>query len=703
MAGPVRLLLWTLGLVAWPVAKLLEFVLGPHHGIIYRRAELKELIAMHSSAGEHGGDLKIDTVTIIGGALDLQEKVVKQAMTPIEDVFMLSLDAKLDYETLRKICLTGHSRVPVYEEVEVPSSALIAQGVEVDSVSGVGQANSHDGRGSSASPQSVTPNHMVKVKKIVGILLVKQCVLLDPKDATPIRKIPLNKVPFVPNNEPLLGILDRFQEGRSHIAIVSHFSVERAVSVKAAVKSGLTQRIRNRVGMGDSDSSSSSGSDTDSDEGSGKHSPIFRRRRFTRKSTKESASSSNGETLREEGGHTSDDSPIESRRHARFSSVAHRGRKKRKHRPDIEMGMLASELNQQKEKDSKLRMASLTLPSASFGRWEQSMPADAVLTKQGAEEFLQSVDPAIMPLGIITLEDVLEELIGEEIYDEFDPQGHPDLKSFAQSETKTTQPALKHKGSAPELASNAVQGGSGKKPLRRSSANAPNKPALSALRNLNFKGLGFSRSVSAPPSPSEDKAVAFFSADDKVTVTVQEAAVDEEGSTFSKEKGFDGEITEMDVADAAPLANVPVGVSGQPTILAPQPLPPNVNVLKPIFDTSIHAPIPVNASASALPSTNRIINPALILPYARNPSPSPSFEQAIMVERKRRAVAGSSSASIPKGTRFKSSPLTGDRGGVVVAERVKRTAGDMGQSEQAQAMGKGGNTEREGKNREHAE
>ena len=82
---------------------------------------------MHSSIGEYGGDLKTDTVTIIGAALDLQEKVVKQAMTPIEDVFMLSIDAKLDYETLRKICLTGHSRVPVYEEVEVPYSALSAQ------------------------------------------------------------------------------------------------------------------------------------------------------------------------------------------------------------------------------------------------------------------------------------------------------------------------------------------------------------------------------------------------------------------------------------------------------------------------------------------------------------------------------------------------------------------------------------------------
>jgi metal transporter CNNM len=45
------------GIIAWPIAKLLEFVLGAHHGVIYRRAELKELIAMHSSAQHHGGGI----------------------------------------------------------------------------------------------------------------------------------------------------------------------------------------------------------------------------------------------------------------------------------------------------------------------------------------------------------------------------------------------------------------------------------------------------------------------------------------------------------------------------------------------------------------------------------------------------------------------------------------------------------------------
>ena len=57
MVGVVRVLLWTLvrlfpfvlnvfhvssngevqGIIAWPIAKILELTLGSHHGIIYRR------------------------------------------------------------------------------------------------------------------------------------------------------------------------------------------------------------------------------------------------------------------------------------------------------------------------------------------------------------------------------------------------------------------------------------------------------------------------------------------------------------------------------------------------------------------------------------------------------------------------------------------------------------------------------------------
>ncbi|KAF7792361.1 hypothetical protein EIP86_003397 [Pleurotus ostreatoroseus] len=369
------------GIVSWPVAKLLEFILGSSHGIMYRRAELKELIAMHSTTGELGGDLKHDTVTIIGATLDLQEKVVKQAMTPIDKVFMLNHDCKLDYDTMKQIAQTGHSRVPVYEEIDVPLFA--------------GDLN-----GMSTPDKKDFPLQTQKVKKIVGILLVKQCLMLDPRDATPLRKLHLNRVINVPNNMSLLAILDRFQEGRSHMAIVSRFSEEKAASIKHVVKKGLTQRLMERVGMGDS-SSSESESDSDSDS--------------------------------ETESKQSDDGVGKKRSWKRF-------RHKRKAEADLEKGESSNDkaggddaglpVVVKDEKQKELELPETVWEKLLATGREQKMPDDAVLTKEDAKGFLQNFDPAVAPLGIITLEDVLEELIGEEIYDEFDREGQSHLDPY---------------------------------------------------------------------------------------------------------------------------------------------------------------------------------------------------------------------------------------------------------------------------------
>jgi metal transporter CNNM len=49
-------------------------VLG-HNDALFRRAQLKALVSIHSQEAGKGGELTHDETTIISGALDLTEKV----------------------------------------------------------------------------------------------------------------------------------------------------------------------------------------------------------------------------------------------------------------------------------------------------------------------------------------------------------------------------------------------------------------------------------------------------------------------------------------------------------------------------------------------------------------------------------------------------------------------------------------------------
>ncbi|AAW46675.1 conserved hypothetical protein [Cryptococcus deneoformans JEC21] len=387
MAWPVRIMIWIAYPIAWPIAKLLEWVLGAHHGIIYRRGELRELIKMHAAGGEGGGDLDFDTVQITQGALDLARKTVKDSMTAIEQVFMLPIEAKLDYETLGHVVRSGHSRIPVYQMVEVPDIDL--------------------------SAPTLGPTKTKMVKKVLGSLLVKSCVLLDPEDATPLASIPINAIPSIPFDEPLTNMLNVFQEGRSHMAIVSRrvrrvgpVDPEDAQSAMTAAAGGLRQRFFRRVAgisgnrsFSDGDSSASGEEDLEKGEGGKKKK---RRRKNAEKHDRAGSCSSDNHTIvrpisSDDDGFTEAD---EIKRMAKEQQEA--------------------EMKQQRGKDSK--KGSL-VQAAKLTQLEQSVPADAQLSNDAVENFFDGLEGA--PLGIITLEDVLEELIGEEIYDEYDEHGVP--------------------------------------------------------------------------------------------------------------------------------------------------------------------------------------------------------------------------------------------------------------------------------------
>lgn len=86
------------------------------HQELFRPAQLKALVDVHSSKAGFGGTLSDDEIHIICGALDMSNKIAAKSMTPLEKVFMLSTSDKLDDRCLQAVLSAGHSRIPVYKQ-----------------------------------------------------------------------------------------------------------------------------------------------------------------------------------------------------------------------------------------------------------------------------------------------------------------------------------------------------------------------------------------------------------------------------------------------------------------------------------------------------------------------------------------------------------------------------------------------------------
>lgn len=80
---------------------------------------------MHGNEAGKGGELTHDETTIITGALDMTQKTVKDAMTPMSKIFSLDINSRLDEKTMGLIMSNGHSRVPIYLETPANIFGLI--------------------------------------------------------------------------------------------------------------------------------------------------------------------------------------------------------------------------------------------------------------------------------------------------------------------------------------------------------------------------------------------------------------------------------------------------------------------------------------------------------------------------------------------------------------------------------------------------
>ena len=164
-------LMYILFPLAYPIAMLLDKILGEDHGTTYKKAGLKTLVTLHKTIGEHPAErLNQDEVTIISAVLDLKDKAVGSIMTPMADVFTMDSETVLDEDTMDRILGEGYSRIPIH------------------------------------SPGEPT--------NFVGMLLVKILITYDPEDAMKVKDFPLATLPETAPETSCLDIVNFFQEGK---------------------------------------------------------------------------------------------------------------------------------------------------------------------------------------------------------------------------------------------------------------------------------------------------------------------------------------------------------------------------------------------------------------------------------------------------------------------------------------------------------
>lgn len=167
--------------LSWPLSRLLDWVLGEEIATTYTRERLKELVKITNEYN----DLEKDEVNIISGALELRKKTVGEVMTKIEDVYMLSYDTILDFETVSEIMKSGFSRIPVYESTR---------------------------------------------RNIVSLLYIKDLALIDPDDCTPLKTLSQfyqNSCYYVFEDTTLDVVFKQFKDGcKGHMAFVHRVNNE---------------------------------------------------------------------------------------------------------------------------------------------------------------------------------------------------------------------------------------------------------------------------------------------------------------------------------------------------------------------------------------------------------------------------------------------------------------------------------------------
>ncbi len=108
----VRVALFIFFPIAFPIAFILNKVLGDEIPRLYSKNELMHIISEHEDS-EHS-PIDADEKRIVHGALKFSHRVVEEVMTPLSKVVTFSIDQKLTQQFFETVAEEGFSRYPIY-------------------------------------------------------------------------------------------------------------------------------------------------------------------------------------------------------------------------------------------------------------------------------------------------------------------------------------------------------------------------------------------------------------------------------------------------------------------------------------------------------------------------------------------------------------------------------------------------------------
>lgn len=98
--------------VSWPLAWILDKILGEEIPNIYSKEELVKILEEHAQSQQ--SDVIEDEERIARGALTFGAKKIAEVMTPRSMITALGKDERVDVSLVKKVRNSGYSRIPVY-------------------------------------------------------------------------------------------------------------------------------------------------------------------------------------------------------------------------------------------------------------------------------------------------------------------------------------------------------------------------------------------------------------------------------------------------------------------------------------------------------------------------------------------------------------------------------------------------------------